>query len=171
MQLTYIAGWKIPVHRGALTQWISKNGSGGYTEINPVFSPLIPLKAFLEIDYTESLPLRWIPVAPSFQSNFIYIYIPFYFLQSRDSRLFHYTARCQVCKAWTSRPSLYSENKHRRRGNETNTCFLLDAVMPCFSLILLHHALTPFPVFEKKKTSFLTAFPHNLCVRNLAWAV
>lgn len=88
MQLTYIARWKFfSPPRIVLTGWISKNGSTLCGNQSP-FSPLIPLKAFLEIDYTESLPALWITVA-QFQSHF---------LQSKDMGiLFYYAARCKAC--------------------------------------------------------------------------
>lgn len=73
--------------RRVLTKWISKNGSILCRNQSP-FSPLIPLKAFLEIDYTESFPPLWITVA-LFQSHF--------FTVQRYGHLFYYTARC---KAW-----------------------------------------------------------------------
>lgn len=56
-----------------------------------LFSPLIPLKAFLEIDYTESLPLLWITVQ-LYSSNL------FFFSIQRYGHLFYYATRC---KSWS----------------------------------------------------------------------
>lgn len=53
-------------------------------EINP-FSPLIPLKAFLEIDYAESLPPLWITVA-QFQSHFFFTDMGIYSITLRGAK-------------------------------------------------------------------------------------
>lgn len=49
------------------------------------FSPLIPLKAFLEIDYTESLAPIWITVA-QFQSHFSRLKIRAFILLRHEVR-------------------------------------------------------------------------------------
>lgn len=81
--------------RRVLTEWISKNGSILCRNQSP-FSPLIPLKAFLEIDYTESLPPLWITVA-QFQSHF---------LQSEDMGIYSITLQGAKPGAWTSETTL-----------------------------------------------------------------
>lgn len=96
MQLTYIAGWKFSIHQGEFSEWISKNGSILCRNQSP-FSPLIPLKAFLEIDYTESLPPLWITVA-QFQSHF---------LQSKDMGIYSITLQGAKPGAWTSETTLF----------------------------------------------------------------
>lgn len=84
--------------RRVLTEWISKNGSILCRNQSP-FSPLIALKAFLEIDYTESLPPLWITVA-QFQSHF---------LQSKDMGIYSITLQGA---------------KHGARTSETTPFFL-----------------------------------------------
>lgn len=81
--------------RRVFTGWISKNGSILCRNQCP-FSPLIPLKAFLEIDYTESLPPLWITVA-QFQSHF---------LQSKDMGSYSITLQGAKPGAWTSETTL-----------------------------------------------------------------
>ena len=81
--------------RRVLTEWISKNGSILCRNQSP-FSPLIPLKAFLEIDYTESLPPLWITVA-QFQSHF---------LQSEDMGIYSITLQGAKPGAWTLETTL-----------------------------------------------------------------
>lgn len=81
--------------RRVLTEWISKNGSILCRNQSP-FSPLIPLKAFLEIDYTESLPPLWITVA-QFQSHF---------LQSKDMGIYSITLQGAKPGARTSETTL-----------------------------------------------------------------
>lgn len=62
----------------------SKNGQILGGNQSP-FSPLIPLKAFLEIDYTESLAPIWITVA-QFQSHFSRLKIRAFILLAREVR-------------------------------------------------------------------------------------
>ena len=83
MQLTYIAGWKFSVHRGEFSYSEYLKVAVYCAEINPLFSPLIPLKAFLEIDYTESLPPLQITVAQ----------FPSHFLQSKDMGIYSITVQ------------------------------------------------------------------------------
>lgn len=75
--------------RRVLTERISKNGSV-LGRNQSLFSPLIPLKAFLEIDYTESLPPLWITVA-QFQSHF---------LQCKDMSIYSITLQGAKPGAW-----------------------------------------------------------------------
>lgn len=76
--------------------------AGCCAEINPPLSPLIPLKAFLEIDYTQSLPPLWITAA-RFQFSF-------FFLRRRYGHLFHYTARVQSLQREHQSPAPPPEN-------------------------------------------------------------
>lgn len=126
--------------RRVLTERISKNGNMLSRNQSP-FSPLIPLKAFLEIDCTESRPPLWITVA-QFQSHF--------FTVQRYGHLFYYTTRCKAWRLQRRRPHSSKNN----RDSITSLGVLAIASRAQISAIAL---VIPF-----SRSAFLH-HDHNVC--------